>query len=155
MIRKANIDDIPRLLELLLDINKIHVEGRSDIFNPNVTKFSYDDLKDIIENNKLFINVYTIDNLVIGYLMAEIQLIESNLLKNRKIYFIHDFCIDSKYRHHGIGKELFKYSKEESINLNCDSIELNVWSFNDSAIKFYESLGFKVRSQIMELNNKK
>ncbi len=32
----------------------------------------------------------------------------------------------------------------------CSPIELNVWAFNDEAIKFYESIGMSVKTMILE-----
>lgn len=37
---------------------------------------------------------------------------------------------------------------------NCSSVELNVWAFNENAIKFYEGMGMSVKTMILEKNIK-
>ena len=44
MIRKACEKDIERILELLKQVNKVHYDGRPDLFKLD-TKYTYNDLK--------------------------------------------------------------------------------------------------------------
>ena len=37
--------------------------------------------------------------------------------------------------------------------MGLDKIELDVWEFNDTALKFYESLGFRTYRRYMEFDN--
>ena len=153
MIRQAQLKDIPQILELLLQINILHKNHRPDIFNGPTTKYTEEELKELVNNKEFIINVYE-DGIVLGYTISKIRYYDSNTLKKRCIYWIDDFCIDEKYRHQGIGKKLFEYSKKQAEEYHCDSIELNVWSFNRDAVEFYEHLGMTNRSQIMELKIK-
>ena len=43
-----------------------------------------------------------------------------------------------------------KLAKEK----NCSSVGLNVWAFNENAIKFYENFGMSVKTMILEKNIK-
>ena len=43
-------------------------------------------------------------------------------------------------------KELYEYLKNEVKSKNIDAIELNVWGFNENAIRFYESLGMNIKN---------
>lgn len=58
--------------------------------------------------------------------------------------------MDVNHRKNGIGKifmqEMEKIAKEN----NCSSIELNVWTFNTEAIKFYEKFGMSIKTMILE-----
>ena len=47
-------------------------------------------------------------------------------------------------------KALYEYLLNIARNDNVDSIELNVWAFNKSALKFYESLGMTVKNMKLE-----
>ena len=42
------------------------------------------------------------------------------------------------------------FLKEKASEENVDAIELNLWGFNESAIKFYESLGMSVKNMKLE-----
>ncbi len=50
----------------------------------------------------------------------------------------------------GIGKKLYNYLLDKAKKEGIDAIELNVWSFNSSAIKFYESLGMTIKNMKFE-----
>lgn len=50
----------------------------------------------------------------------------------------------------GIGTALLYASEAEAKRRGAESLELMVWSFNKSAMRFYESAGMTVRSFVME-----
>lgn len=45
---------------------------------------------------------------------------------------------------------LFNYLLDKAKKNQVDAIELNVWAFNEKAIKFYQSLGMTVKNMKME-----
>ena len=49
----------------------------------------------------------------------------------------------------GIGTALLYASEAEAKRRGAESLELMVWSFNKSAMRFYESAGMTVRSLVM------
>ena len=49
-IRRANENDIPRLLELLEQVLQIHADIRPDIFIPGTTKYTNEELAQMIPN---------------------------------------------------------------------------------------------------------
>ena len=50
----------------------------------------------------------------------------------------------------GIGTALLYASEAEAKRSGAESLELMVWAFNKSAMRFYESAGMTVRSLVME-----
>ena len=72
-------------------------------------------------------------------------------LCDKKVMWIDEICIDEKYRRKGIGKLLIQEVKKEAKENNCNKIELNCWEFNESAMRFYESIGLKTQRRIMEM----
>ena len=52
MIRKAEEKDIPRMMELLGQVLQIHADIRPDIFIPGTTKYSTDELRELLKNEK-------------------------------------------------------------------------------------------------------
>ena len=64
--------------------------------------------------------------------------------------YIDDLCVDENCRGKHVGATLYdavcKYAKQRK----CHSVTLNVWSCNESAIKFYEKLGLKPQKVGME-----
>ena len=48
MIRKATTNDIPRILELLSQVNDVHAEGRPDYFIKGKRKYEENELRKIL-----------------------------------------------------------------------------------------------------------
>ena len=48
---------------------------------------------------------------------------------------------------------MFEFIKKESIEKGFDKLELDVFAFNEGAVKFYESLGFAPYRIYMEYGN--
>lgn len=151
-IRKAEKKDINRILELLSQVLEIHAELRPDLFISGTTKYTHDELTDLLEDNNRRIYVAVDENdTVMGYAFCEIreQKNRSNLVPFRSIY-IDDLCVDESLRHKHIGQALFDHVKSEAQKMGCYEITLNVWEGNDRACRFYEKMGFGVKSTTME-----
>ena len=154
MIRKATHNDIPRILELLSQVNDVHAEGRPDFFIKGKRKYSEEDLLKIINDDTTPVFVYVGTRLVTsvqGYAFCVIQdLSQCDNLRPDKSLYIDDICVDENYRRHGVGKKLYErviqFAKEEK----CFNITLNVWAKNPSAQAFYESMGMTVQKVCME-----
>ena len=48
MIRRAELRDIPGLMQLLLQVDMVHHNGRPDIFKGPATKYNEEELKFIL-----------------------------------------------------------------------------------------------------------
>ena len=59
--------------------------------------------------------------------------------------------MSNESRRKGIGKLLIEEVKKQARENDYNKIELNCWEFNESAMKFYESIGFKTQRRIMGL----
>ncbi|MSO72216.1 MAG: GNAT family N-acetyltransferase [Rhodospirillaceae bacterium] len=55
--------------------------------------------------------------------------------------YIEDLYVEPEYRGRGIGKAIFRYLAKRALAGNCGRIEWNVLKWNESAIRFYASLG--------------
>lgn len=60
--------------------------------------------------------------------------------------------VKSEHKRNGIGRKLLDNIKEIAKKENCDNIELNCWSFNKRAMKFYRDYGMKEQRVFFELN---
>lgn len=154
MIREANKNDVPEIINLLKQVNLIHHQGRPDIFNIG-TKYTKEELEKIINDNKRPIYVYD-DNQILGYAFCIIkETKDDNILASRTELYIDDLCVLEGNRGNHIGSSLFSYVKERAIDLKCDAITLNVWSFNEGAMAFYQKMGMKPLKTVMEYPIKK
>ena len=151
MIRKATEQDIPRLVELLHQVNRVHHELRPDLFKPNTTKYDDAQLRQLLADELAPVFVYE-QQAVQGYVFVRIeQTKDDRLMQDRKTLYIDDLCVDITARGRHIGKQLFDYVHRWAEQQGCQSITLNVWTGNDAAIKFYRALGMAIRKTCMEM----
>lgn len=151
MIRKANENDIPRILELLHQVNMVHYGIRPDLFKPNTTKYSGVELQALLNDTSKPVFVYDDDGSVLGYAFCQVTEIKDDiLLQDIKTLYIDDICVDEESRGKHVGKSLFDYVCGYASSIGCRNITLNVWEGNDPAYCFYRNMGMQVQKNTME-----
>lgn len=151
-IRRAQGKDIPAISKLLGEVLEIHAAIRPDIFIPGTTKYTAEELTEILNDNQKPVYVAVDENdEVLGYAFTQLQEqpFSTNMVQFKSL-FIDDLCVDSSARSQGVGKALLDFVKQEAKRLGCYELTLNVWAGNDSAIRFYEKNGLKTKETTME-----
>ena len=151
MIRKATQHDIPALMHLLDQVNRVHHEGRPDLFRRG-TKYGPAELAAILGNADSPVFAYEDDHgSVVGHAFCIVQRVENDrLLCDRKTLYIDDICVDEHGRGMGIGTALYRHCEAFAKAQACDAITLNVWILNPAAMAFYENLGLERQKITME-----
>lgn len=150
-IRKATVADIPRIIELLHQVNMVHHRLRPDLFKPHTTKYSENELQLLIDDDSKPIFVYD-ENGVCGYAFCQISESKNDrLLVDNKTLYIDDLCVDENVRGKQIGRKLFSHVREYARYSGCQSVRLNVWEGNDAALRFYQNMDMHVLKTCMEL----
>lgn len=150
--RIASEEDIPAILNLLLQVNNVHASARPDLFIADRRKYTREELKEILasEDSPVFVHLDAEGN-ADAYCFCRIEIHpEGGNIRPHKSLYIDDLCVDEKARGGGIGRELYRYVCEYARSIGCAFITLNVWEGNDSAMHFYRDLGMKVRKTTME-----
>lgn len=152
MIRKAQIKDIPKILELLVQVDMVHHNGRPDIFKGPATKYNEEQLKNILSGENTPVFVYTDENdIVLGHVFCVSKQVEDDgLLADIKTLYIDDLCVDENARGKHIGKALYDYISAYAKERGYYNVTLSVWMCNPSALKFYEKMGMKPQKIGME-----
>ena len=151
LIRRATENDIPKINDLLLQVLEVHHKGRPDIFKGNTKKYTDSELLEIIADDNRPIFVAEVDGEVLGYAFCIFQRnINNNILTDIKTLYIDDLCVDESKRGLHIGSALYDFCIEFAKASGCYNLTLNVWSCNQSALKFYESKGLKPQKIGME-----
>lgn len=149
-IRLAVREDIPALLRLLEQVLRVHHAGRPDIFRPNTTKYSRQELTELLEQKSSPIFVAE-EGEVLGYAFCQLQEISGHsLFQDRKSLYLDDLCVDEAHRGKGLGRALLEYVTDYAQKEGCHSVTLNVWALNPGAEKFYEACGFQPFKYAME-----
>ena len=151
-IRKAQEKDISRIIELLGQVLQIHAEIRPDIFIPDTTKYTEQELAALLKDEKKPIYVaVNEEDVCMGYAFCQMkeQPFSNNMVQFQSL-FIDDLCVDRFARGQHIGERLFDYVKQEAKRMGCYEVTLNVWAGNTSAEKFYEKMGMKTKERQLE-----
>lgn len=150
MIRRAENKDIQGLINLLYQVDAVHNGIRPDLFKGNTSKYTEQELEEIINDNDKPIFVYD-DGKILGHAFCQISEVKNHrLLQDVKTLYIDDICVDEQSRGHHIGKALYEYVYNYAKSIGCHNITLNVWEGNDSAYNFYKQMGMHIQKTGME-----
>lgn len=152
-VRRAELKDIPRVLELLVQVDMVHHNGRPDLFKGPATKYNAAELEEIFGNEKA--PVFVCENeegIVMGHAFTIYkQIVGDSVLTDVRTLYIDDICVDEAARGQGVGKALYEYVVQFASEQGFYNVTLNVWTCNPSAMKFYEAMGLKPQKIGMEL----
>ena len=152
IIRKASAADIEGLNKLLSQVLYVHHIDRPDIFKPVGKKYTDEELLVIIADEKTPVFVAEKDGVVAGHCFCVINKVcgHSSLVDNITLY-IDDLCVLEEMRGKGVGRALYEYALDFAKSIGCYNVTLNVWAKNESAMRFYEAMGFSVQKMGMEI----
>lgn len=151
-VRMAEEKDIERMHELLTQVNLVHHKGRPDLFKCG-RKYTDEQLREILRDKKrpIFAAVDKNDCLL-GYAFCIFQQhLNDNILTDIKTLYIDDLCVDETKRGLHIGSTLYNAVLDFAREHGCYNVTLNVWSCNESAMKFYENCGLRPQKVGMEV----
>lgn len=151
-VRRAETKDIPRVLELLVQVDMVHHTGRPDIFKGPATKYNAKELEEIFANEQTptFVCVNEKDEVLGHAFTIHKQVVGDNVLTDVKTLYVDDICVDEAVRGQGVGKQLYEHVVAYARSQGFYNVTLNVWACNPSAVKFYEAMGLKPQKIGME-----
>lgn len=150
-IRRAEETDMDDINDLLYQVLMVHHHGRPDLFKADTKKYTDEELKEIIHDDARPIFVAVHNEKVVGYAFCIFQqYLNHNTLTDVKTLYIDDLCVDENCRGLHIGKQLYEYVLSYAKQEDCYNVTLNVWSCNESAMKFYEKCGLTPQKVGME-----
>lgn len=154
IMRNAKFSDFNDVNNLMLELHNLHVKNRNDVFKATDSPMKEEYFKDLLNNKD--VKLFVIENLenseILGY--SNLKLMNTpniDIVVKSKYIYIDDFCIKQAYKRKGIGKKLFNFILEYAKQQGVESVQLNVWSFNEDAIEFYNFMGMKERNVRMEM----
>ncbi len=153
VVRRAEKDDIPGILNLLVQVDMVHHNGRPDLFKGPATKYNGEELTHIIadDTTPVFVCVDEHDKVMGHAFCIHKQIVGNSVLTDVRTLYIDDICVDENSRHLGVGSALFDHVTVYAREHGFYNITLNVWSCNPGALAFYEAMGFKPQMIGMEM----
>lgn len=152
-VRMAQEKDIERIHALLSQVALVHHKGRPDLFQYGRRKYTDEELKEILcDEQRPILAAVDENDCMQGYAFCIFQQYQNhNIMTDIKTLYIDDLCVDENVRGMHIGKTLYHAVLDFAKNHGCYNVTLNVWSCNESAMKFYRSCGLKEQKVGMEV----
>src|SRR5262245_45111486 len=148
-IREATVDDGESISKLASEFHH-YLSSLGDPTRFNFSAASY--VRDGFGDNPAFLGlVAEVEDKVVGYLIFHFGY---DTDYSRRLAYVVDLYVDEKYRGLGIGKALMKRASEAALAHGATALWWGVYERNESALKFYESLGAKYVKgiQFMSIN---
>lgn len=151
-IRPAQEKDIPRLGDLLLQVCRVHHQGRPDLFRAGGRKYDDAGLRLLLQDKDRPILVAEDENgWVAGYAFCVYQYHkDEGSFNDMTTLYLDDLCVDETCRGRHVGRALYQAVLDLARRTGCYNVTLNVWSCNESAMRFYESCGLRPQKVGME-----
>ena len=150
-IRFAASGDIPGIIDLLKQVGQVHHLGRPDIFRAGAQKYNEAQVLAMLNKPTDPIFVAVEDDKVLGYCFCQFKTTKNDpVIMDFTTCYIDDLCVDENCRGQQVGKRLYEYTCQYAKEQGCYSVTLNVWSCNESAMRFYEKMGLKPQKVGME-----
>lgn len=152
-IRQAEEKDIPRLGELLLQVCGVHHQGRPDLFRAGGRKYDDEELRALLRDPERPILVVLDDGgQALGYAFCVYQRHQGEgSFNDMTTLYLDDLCVDEVCRGRHVGRALYDAVLELARSAGCYNVTLNVWTCNESAMRFYEACGLKPQKVGMEV----
>lgn len=130
-------------------VQNLHVQLRSDIYQPVETAITQDELKQGIEQQTFY--VAETENKVVGILSFLHRSVRGAHQVAREVLFVDTMAVDEAYRGKGVGTAFLDFLKKIKEERGFDGIELQVNARNKAAYDIYRSWGFTEKSINLEL----
>lgn len=142
MIRLATDGDFAQISAMLRDIHRAHARAEPSYYKDLDEVMTEKDFRAEVAAGHVM--VLEEDGVVKGYAIFADMLIQNHpIIKDQKILMIDDICVLASERGRGVGRRLFGHIEKHARAHDYTSIDLNVWTFNLDAHKFYRSMGMR------------
>ena len=153
LVRFATNEDLPQINALRRQVSFLHAQARPDMFKPDFPKEMADFIQTMYDDEHKHILVAQENDRIVDFAcLAEMEVSATPYRPGRRFLEVDEFGVDESMHRKGIGRkmfdEIFRFAKEKGF----ERVELNMWEFNESALKFYESIGFQTFRRYMEYN---
>jgi len=150
-IREAVASDYESLCVLFDEGDALHRENLPWIFQkPRGAVRERDYVLGLIADEAVGFFVAQVGDRLAGLICVMIrEAPEVPIFARRRYAMIDNVVVEEKFRRAGIGRALVEKAHEWAVAEGAESIELNVWEFNQEAIEFYRALGYETTSRKM------
>ena len=152
-IRAATTGDLEIIVALNAFVQRQHAEVFPESFKlPIDSGQSVDVFRAILEDSASVV-LMAEDEEPVGYLYAQIQNRPASWVRlESQVFYVHHMVVAPKRRRQGAGTALLSGALSMARSKGIKKVELDVWSFNSEARRFWSKHGFEVFNERMQLS---
>ncbi len=144
LIRLACLEDYTAFGRLYLEINDLHAAAHPNLFAPTRTPpHDEEDFHFMLSDPNQAVFIAEVEDEAAGFvnvILRDAPLLD--ILVRRRFAVVDSIGVNARFRRQGIGEALMQRAAHWATEKGAASIELTVYEFNQSAIAFYEALGY-------------
>lgn len=149
VIKNATMMDFEEIHSIFGEVHDLHLNNTTNTFK-DIDPFTKEEFEEVLsDKNSFFLIAEEIK--IIGFIHAFINEREGRKTKFKRTMHIEHLGVIKTEHNRGVGSKLIEEIKKIAKVNKCDNIILDVYSFNENAIKFYKNKGFKEKKIKMEI----
>ncbi|WP_456274698.1 N-acetyltransferase family protein [Bacillus sp. AK031] len=151
-IRTATLDDYDKVKPIHKEVHHLHVKGRPDKYNPANNTLDKEYFDGLVNSEEARVYIIDAANEIIAFtFLRKNDTPNRDTVVKQSYVFMEDLGVNHNFREKGLGRLLFDKEIDFTKEVGAASLELGVWEFNETAIKFYEAMGMKTQARKMEI----
>jgi ribosomal protein S18 acetylase RimI-like enzyme len=148
--RIANLADLPAICALGSEVNLFHHVALPDVFaQPNEPERDVEIWRKVVDGEQSVAFVAERSSTLIGFVTAELVDETLTLFHPARFCRVGTLGVVLAERGRGIGSALMAALEQWAISHSASGAHLNVWKFNEAAIRLYVELGYEAKAQFM------
>jgi diamine N-acetyltransferase len=150
-VRKATADDYNSLCELFDEVDALHRDNLPHMFQkPGGAAREQDYYSGLIADENVALLVAETGGKLVGFVHAIVRDTPAfPVFVPRRYAIVDGIVVKSGIQNHGMGRIIMDKMQEWATAKGATSMELHVYEFNETAISFYEKLGYQTFSRKM------
>lgn len=150
-IRFATEADLPRVNELRRQVSDLHAAGKPEMFRAGFSEALQQHLYTMFAQEDHAVLLAETEQGIVGFACLKyVDRPETPYRRAERYLDVDEFGVDESCRRQGIGRELFSAIRALAQERGLKRIELNMWEFNEEALRFYEAVGFTTFRRYLE-----
>lgn len=145
MIRRAVHADLPRITELLAQVDELHRDALPWLFRKLDEPRSREVLEHFITGPDCatFVATDAVESPALGVLVVMLrQASKAPIVRPARVAEIDSLAVDHVVRRQGVGRRLVQAALAWAHEVQAERTELGVYEFNEPARLFWSSMGF-------------
>lgn len=150
-IRRAVESDLDAIIGLNAQVHAIHVAARPDYFRAVEPRAVAKWLGGMLDDPSIVVWLAERASEVVGYVLVMTKERAANPFCHARLTAeIDQIAVDAGSRETGVGRALIEHAIDHAATSGIETVELNVWAFNEAARCAFEAVGFAPRVLTLE-----